>query len=672
MQFHSSVKTALTKLKERYPDLVIAAFGQTVFWDEPMKAVLIPMLKAYHSGARMIIGPHDADYFGKCPDLKRAERFVICEHNDGSTAGMWAAVGEMSTLFGAEVVPTYAKLIDGGVDFHKIKLAGDRFKNTIDRATTAWGWRGVVESGGGHSVFIDVKTRNAFSEIEKLLEWALNETTNHIEDNEAHRKVAEKIISDFRSFAQKPENSALAGLFQAMWPYFYNCLLGYVPDNINLMSTCELFRFNRRTCTLPRFKLVDYFLDPVTGPICRKAYSKCVAGSGIYELERFGEGALPFDLVVPGRGRATLIMRKDEMIVDFHDAIVVKLDSQVTSVEGLAEVIENILGEGVSLVGKAIANAFMFTSEFVFALNTQGSVYVPRTVRMARYMADNGIPVKLMPILRLHYHTWDSLKVADVKFKLPEHLAAGWNLENVTGGHFADTWEEIVRKENAQLQTLAKIKSTRELIKLLNKIESNGWAEKHELYVQAKRALLKVQRSVGERKKHAHGMQEEIKCLKENSGRLQNARGRLSRLVKSLRGRLDELADDGHAECEIRRVRTQVDELVECEMRSIDENLANTRLNIKERLVMRARIVSAYRKLELGPDARKAREIIAGVEAETQAAKLRLVSRAIRIIEGLPLADHRPAAWWLPVVSPDGEWFRAILSTTEVELEEML
>lgn len=672
MTFHPSVKKALNDLKKRFGELTIAAFGQTVFWDEPMKSVLVPMLKAYCPNARMIVGPHDADYFGKCPGLRRPERFVTCEHNESATSGIWAAAGEISALFGAEAVPTHAKLAAAGVDFAKIRRMGNRYDQLIERGTTAWGWRGVVESGVGNSVFRDLATEDVSAEVEKLIEWALEGTLSQLENRAAHEQSASELLNTFRESARRPENAALTKVYQSMWPYFYSRLLGYEPDGITVTSTCELFQFNRRTCRLPRFRLVDYFLNPETSLICREAYSSSVKGSGIYALDRFDEGALPFDLVLPGRGRGTMVVRGKELAVDLDPAVVVSLDSPLISTDQLAEVIETQFGPGTSLVGKAIANAFMFTSEFVFALNVHGSAYVTRTRKMARFMADHGIPVKLMPILRLRYKTWDSLEVLDETFCLPEHLAAAWEAPEVTAKSFARDWRSVVERKKALLQTLRTMKSTRELLRLLIQVDGDRWSETLEVYVRAKRKLLALQRGVCAEKQRAHALREEIKSLMEDANRLQYARGQISRLEKSLRRRLLDLKKSRQAESEFHALRSQLDNLAKEELEGIDGKLVSIRRKILELKAERAKTVASYRSRELGPEAMEAKKSIIAAEAETQAAKFTLVEKAIRVVEGLPYTDHRPTAWWLPVVDPKGEWFRAILESTELEIEEMV
>jgi len=672
MIFHPSVEKTLVELRKRCPEPTVAAFGQTVFWDEPMKSVLVAMLEAYCPGARMIVGPHDADYFGKCPGLSRGKRFVACEHNDGATSGMWAAVGELSALFGAEVVPTHAKLAAAGVDFQKIRRAGNRYGELIERCTTAWGWRAVVESDRANSVFRDLATRDVLDEFEKLLEWGLRQTVSRLEERNAHEKAASEILGAFRDFANRPENAALTKLFQAMWPYLYSRLLGFEPERVTVSSTCELFRFNRRTCSLPRFRLVDCFLNPETAPICREAYSRAVRGSGIYDLDRLGQGALPFDLVVPGRGRGTVFVRERELVVGLDPLVVIGVDSPPSSAQRLAALVEKHLGADVSLVGKAIANAFMFASEFVFALNVQGSAYVPRTRVMARYMVEHGVAVKLLPILRLHYHTWDSLKKVRATFRLPEHLAAAWGAPSVSARDFASSWRSVVAHRARLLETFAAVKSTRELLRRLIKEDGHRWAERLETYVRAKRKLLAIQRAVCEEKHKAHALREEIKSLKEDINRSQVARGRISRLEKSLRKRLVCLENSREAENEIHTLRMQLEYLVEGELKAIDEKLIESRRRILELKKKRKGTVDAYRSRELGPEAKEAKRDIIAVEAESQAAKLALASQAIRVVEGLPYTDHRPTAWWLAVVDPEGKWFRAVLESTELELEEMV
>ncbi|MEP6757249.1 MAG: hypothetical protein ABJA67_17215, partial [Chthonomonadales bacterium] len=148
--YHPSAATILTELRTAYPDSPFLALGQTIWWDEPMKAVLLLALESHGLGGSMVGGVHDTDYFAKLQVRRTGQsRFEMMAHNDGDTRDLWSAAGEISSLFGSETFPRKQDLNKYHVPIGRLARAEGKDRiEYISQSTEAYGWRGLVYTGG--------------------------------------------------------------------------------------------------------------------------------------------------------------------------------------------------------------------------------------------------------------------------------------------------------------------------------------------------------------------------------------------------------------------------------------------------------------------------------------------------------------------------------------------
>jgi hypothetical protein len=74
LSLHPSVAETFARLREEAPGTPLLALGQTVFWDEPLKAILPLLAKESGNELGLVAGVHDTDYFAKLPGGVRSNK----------------------------------------------------------------------------------------------------------------------------------------------------------------------------------------------------------------------------------------------------------------------------------------------------------------------------------------------------------------------------------------------------------------------------------------------------------------------------------------------------------------------------------------------------------------------------------------------------------------------
>ncbi len=687
--FHPSARGVIEDLRQRFPQTSFLALGQTALWDEPTKAAVRRALDAVWPDARLIAAAHDTDFFAKLPAHGHAAvqsaasgKYVLVGHDDAKTRGLWSAAGEMSRLFGSEDVPTQHRLEQAGVRLAwaaaRANAGADEF---LSRVTAAWGWSGIVqaERGGRKLIASDVPLADILPALLRQLDdtFAGSEACLRAGGDAPLPSVAALVRGWASGYAERHPQAALTDLYRDLYPRLYELLLGTPPANLLTSNTLSLLRLNRATAALPRFVLADCFLRPATRARAIDAYNRAVAGSETYGLDRFGESALPFDLVLPGRGRGTLHLREDgSLLVDLDRPLVLPRPAAgpVASIADLAAVLEDALGPDVALIGKAITLVPMLAAEFVLVFHEGASGYTDRSRRFVESLWASGVALPVLcPILRVRYHCWDALEAVpgDVSFSLPAHLAEAFGRTTIPAGEFAACWQCAVAHARQRVTEISAVRSPRELLAYLKRSSTRGperWESLAREHEAARLRLLGLWSRAQAVQGRVYTLYDQIKALRREVGDLEKQKGDDFRArVQPLRERLWETGDGPEAESLRQRIAALNAERGRTFDSEIEQRVGQVRFALATVRDLKARRLA----LERGEEATHARSALLRIEAEAERAKAHLVANALRAEAGLPHTNFRPSAWWFPLVDPSGAWFRRLSETAEYYLEPL-
>lgn len=687
-------------LHARFPQAPFLTLGQTVLWDEPVKAVFCRLLEVAAPEARMMAAVHDTDYFAKLPQNEGApkddepnttDKFALLPHNDGSTRALWSAAGEISCLFGAEVVPSRHVLSENGVAFDRVARDYPGGLNALlENETAAWGWRALVHTEPRPLIAGDVKLRDIMPQLQQQIAWALDKSAQII----GHENSFSQLLDWTNEYSSSHPDASLSDLYRALTPKLWSAVRGGGSCNLETSTSLELFRFNKRTASLPRFRFVDLFLNPQTRDVARTCYNDAVRGSGIYTLDGFGEGATPFDVVVPGRGRGTLRVHNGSITVETETPITICTDCNPTSAEDLARVLEEQLGENVALVGKAVALISMLAAEFIFVFHEKASSYTSRTQEMNKCLRERGVDLPLFPMLRLRLATWDALQNVEANFNLPPHLARAFDVQKISAREFAARWKTVCNEQDNLRERLKNCVAPRDLMQFLA-TRDQSWTQKLHEYSMSREQLHSARESSQKLQLQSEELLLRARELNVQAAHTETVQGEhWRRVIQPLRTRIMDIRQGA-----LERIENAPAKLSKEERRELselqakeEEEIAQLLVQIETKTVQRieySKQIESLRKqsrecksaardatqnrllLERSEQTRALRTAIREVEYQEELTRLSLVRDAIAVGDGLRATNYRPTAWWFPLVSPEGAWFEGLVETVQARVEEL-
>ncbi len=619
-EYTDSLIACIQQLAERGAPCL--ALGQTVFWDELLKAMIPAAAHRYAPGLRMVAGAHDTDYFSKLPDDGRANGgFSLQPRDDDRTSQMWAAVAETSAVLGCEYPVLRSVLRAAGIPLQRLARRHPRGpRQFYHEATAAWGWRGVANHSLERTVACDISALGVSPTVRELMDWAA-ENSREVLLDERSRETAAELIRLVENLIELCRSQAgertLTDLYLCLLGGFYHVLLGDLVDEVEVTASTELFLFTPETFERPRFDVVDIFLNPATRDIAREAYNTVMGHSGIYTLDQFGEGAIPFDIVICGRGRGTIRVLGDRAIFNLPEGPVeAPADGEITDRAALLEAAGDKFGCMLRLVGKAVVLPTMLSREFTMVLLEHASAYLPQTHRFIRILRRAGIELELNPIARLHVETWDAMSVAQARLYLPHHLERFFDERELTTRQFASQWRQAVARARVVIERLGEARAPEEMLAQLT-----AAGDHVEELTREFEGVARARRESGER----------IEALREQSQALWIE-------IKQLLRAADEAHEPPPAD-ELSALRARRQEIV-------------TRILALTHADEHRRLQDRYHELLL----------------DIQYRKLHVLADAHRTMS-LEHSNYRPPWWWFLAIDPTGEWLRRLAETATMRLE---
>jgi len=278
------------------------------------------------------------------------------------------------------------------------------------------------------------------------------------------------------------------------------------------------------------------------------------------------------------------------------------------------------------------------------------SGYVAHSRTFHSHLAQAGFPLELNPIMRVRYNAWDHLRTCCAWLRLPEPLQRPFGTEEVCAPTFSTRWREVGAEQDSLLSKLGELRRPIELIRFLDTSVGGFWKQVAAEYEELHGRLEGLKEAIETLRNERFELYDQVRELKRERGDRERAKG------EQFRARIFEREPDAEDLAERDRLTAAVDETIGA--------IATTENEIH-------RLLRAQTEVVTTPEVQEAHARRREIEAEAELKRLRLIRHAIIASKGLRNANHRPSAWWFPLLCPDGLWFRATVEEAECYLEPL-
>ncbi|HLO99117.1 MAG TPA: hypothetical protein VK171_11030, partial [Fimbriimonas sp.] len=296
-------------------------------------------------------------------------------------------------------------------------------------------------------------------------------------------------------------------------------------------------------------------------------------------------------------------------------------------------------GPNCSLVGKAVTLIGMLAREYVFVFHEGASGYVTVSRKL-----NDALGLKVNPVLRIKYKTWDSLANQCTWFELPKPLQGAFGVQDICAASFASRWKTVGLEQEDRLATLSKLRKPTELLQFLHERFGSGWSEQLREYGALHDELGVIGTKIKDFKARRHAIIIRWDQIRLDWQKTQSEMG--DHFRATIFEKQPSSADLEKREAFRQQIESYRDERVRLRAEYFEMGKAETALTQGEDFV---RAHKRRREIEL--------------EAELK--RLTLIREAIISSRGLQNANKRPSAWWIPMVSPGGGWFNEIVKSAE-------